>query len=160
MFRRSPAPRSTALIPTVLALALAVGWAWRERTFAEDAKAKLESTTIGIDSVPMATYTDEGKPVGKIGVYFDAPTSQCSTLVTGQFIIDPGKTPHAPHVHPEEEVLIVASGHGEIFCDGKTTPVGPGSVMFSAPNVAHGITNTGAEPLTFYFMKWLPKKAG
>ena len=79
--------------------------------------------------------------------------------MTGRFVIDPGKSPHAPHVHGDEEVLIVESGHGEILCDGKATKVGPGSVMYSTPNVAHGIDNTGSEPLTFYFVKWVPKGA-
>jgi mannose-6-phosphate isomerase-like protein (cupin superfamily) len=76
--------------------------------------------------------------------------------VTGRFILQPGKTPHAPHTHVEEEVMIVESGTGEIFCDGKTTKVGPGSVMFTTPNVSHGITNTGSEPLVFYYVKWAP----
>ena len=84
-------------------------------------------------------------------------TPGCSSLVTGRFIIDPGKSPHPPHVHDDEEVLIVESGHGEIICDGKTTKVGPGSLMYSTPNVAHGINNTGQEPLTFYFVKWTPR---
>ena len=46
------------------------------------------------------------------------------------------------------------SGTGEIFCDGKTTKVGPGSVMYTTPNAPHGITNTGKEPIVFYFVKW------
>ena len=29
--------------------------------------------------------------------------------------------------------MIIESGHGEIFCDGKTTKIGPGSVMYTAP---------------------------
>ena len=77
--------------------------------------------------------------------------------MTGRFIIDPGKSPHAPHVHDDEEMLIVEAGQGEIICDGKTTKVGPGSVMYSTPNVAHGINNTGHEPLTFTFVKWIPR---
>ena len=44
----------------------------------------------------------------------------------------------------------------EIFCDGKTTKVGPGSVMFATPNASHGITNTGSEPIVFYSVKWAP----
>ena len=51
--------------------------------------------------------------------------------------------------------MIVTAGAGEISCDGKTTAVGAGSVMFTAPNVKHGIKNTGKEPLTFYFVKWV-----
>ena len=56
----------------------------------------------------------------------------------------------------EEEVMIVESGTGEIFCDGKTTKVGPGSVMYTTPHGSHGITNTGSQPLAFYYVKWAP----
>ena len=59
--------------------------------------------------------------------------------------------------HPEEEFMIVASGIGEIECDGKVTQVGPGTMMYSAGNTIHGITNTGKLPMVFYWQKWLAK---
>ena len=59
--------------------------------------------------------------------------------------------------HPEEEFLIIADGNGEIECDGKTTQVGPGAVMYCAGNILHGITNTGKVPLTFYWSKWMAR---
>ena len=146
-----------SILPSLLALALAVGWAWREVAHAQEAKATVRSKTIIVDDVAMSVYKDEGKPVGKVGLYFDGPTELCSSLVTGRFVIDPGKSPHPPHIHPDEEILIVESGHGSIFVDGKTTKVGPGSVMISAPNVPHNITSDGPEPVVFYFMNWLPR---
>ncbi|WP_337175946.1 cupin domain-containing protein [Paludisphaera sp.] len=147
---------STALL-SLLCLVLAVGWAWREAAHAREGQAPVLSKTVTLDEVPMSAYKDDGKPVGQIGLYFNGESELCSVLTTGRFVVDPGKSPHAPHVHPEEEILIVESGRGEIFCDGKTTKVGPGSVMFSAPNVPHNITCEGPEPMVFYFMKWLPK---
>ena len=55
--------------------------------------------------------------------------------------------------------MIVADGTGEIVCGGKTTQVGPGSIMYCAGNVLHGILNTGKVPLTFYWSKWMAKGA-
>ncbi len=160
MLRRIPPFRRSTILTALLALALGSGWAWREAAFATERAALLASQTIGLDAVSMAVAKDKGEPVGKIGVYLNGETEGSAGLVTGRFIIDPGKSPHAPHVHPDEEIMVIESGHGEIFCDGKTTRIGPGSVMYSGPNVSHNITNTGAEPLTFYYVKWLPKKAG
>lgn len=150
--------RSSRLPSTLLILSLALGWAWREAAHARERAATIASKTVNVQDVPMSVYEDEGKPVGKIGLYFDGETDETKSLVAGVFVIDPGKSPHPPHVHPDEEILIVASGHGEIFCEGETTKVGPGSTMYSAPHVPHTITNTGDEPLTFYFMKWISKK--
>ena len=72
----------------------------------------------------MAEDRYEGKPVGHNGVYFKGDTPASPKSVTGRYVIDPGKSPHPPHTHVEEEVMIVESGLGEIFCDGKTTKVG------------------------------------
>lgn len=150
-----PALRSA--LPLTLALVLAIGWGWRETVHARERARTLESQTLNLDNLKMAVFKDGENPVGQIGLYVQGETPGCASLVTGRFIIDPGKSPHAPHVHEDEEILIVETGHGEIICDGKTTKVGPGSVMYSTPNVAHGINNTSNEPLTFYFVKWTPK---
>ena len=58
----------------------------------------------------------------------------------------------------DELFLTAKSGHGEILCDGKTTKIGPGSVMYTTPNAQHGITNTGEEPIVFYYVKWESRK--
>ena len=141
-----------------LALVLAAGWSYREVAFALDEARKATSGTISLDQVEMMSFTDKGEPVGKNGVYLAGDTPASTKFVTGRFELQPGKSPHAPHTHAEEEVMIIESGHGEIFCDGKTTKIGPGSVMYTTPNVPHGITNTGNEPIVFYYVKWESRK--
>jgi mannose-6-phosphate isomerase-like protein (cupin superfamily) len=148
--------RSTSL-SALLALVLGLGWASREIAFAVERAATVASQTVPLERVEMTSFSDLGKPVGSIGLYVQGDTPASTKFVTGRFVLDPGKTPHAPHTHVEEEVMIVESGRGEIFCDGKTTKVGPGSVMFTAPNAPHGILNTGDSPLVFYFVKWAPQ---
>jgi mannose-6-phosphate isomerase-like protein (cupin superfamily) len=149
----------SAVLPTVLALLLAIGWVSREAVFAREKAEQVPSQTVTLDRVSMMEAQNQGQRAGLIGFYMQGDTPASSNFVTGRFAIDPGKTPHAPHTHIEEEVLIVESGKGEIFCDGKTTKIGPGSVMFTAPNAPHGINNTGDAPLVFYFVKWGAKPA-
>jgi mannose-6-phosphate isomerase-like protein (cupin superfamily) len=152
--------RPSTLILTLLALGLALGWAAREVARARELAATVPSETVTLERVEMKEYRYEGQPAGKIGLYVQGETPASTQFVTGRFVLDPGKTPHTPHTHVEEEVMIVESGRGEIFCDGKTTQVGPGSVMFTTPNAPHGITNTGTTPLVFYFVKWAPRPKG
>jgi mannose-6-phosphate isomerase-like protein (cupin superfamily) len=147
----------TTWIPSALALVLAAGWACREVAFARERADQVSAQTVTLDKVNMAEAKDQNKRTGMIGFYVQGDTPASSNFVTGRFVIDPGKTPHAPHTHVEEEVMIVESGKGTIFCDGKTTPIGPGSVMYTTPNAPHGINNTGGEPLVFYFVKWASK---
>ncbi|MGP0068042.1 MAG: cupin domain-containing protein [Isosphaeraceae bacterium] len=141
-----------------LALVLAAGWSYREVAFALDEARRATSGTINLDQVEMKSFSDKGEPVGKNGVYLAGDTPASTKFVTGRFVLEAGKSPHAPHTHAEEEVMIIESGHGEIFCDGKTTKIGPGSVMYTTPNVSHGITNTGNEPIVFYYVKWESRK--
>ena len=54
--------------------------------------------------------SDKGEPVGKNGVYISGDTPASTKFVTGRFVLAPGKTPHAPHTHAEEEVMIIESG--------------------------------------------------
>ena len=151
-------PGLGTLIPTVVAVALALAWTAREVAFARERADAVKSATVAIDQVAMADFSYEGKHVGKAGAYISGDTPASTKFITGRFVLDAGQTPHAPHTHLEEEVMIVESGIGEIFCDGKTTKVGPGSVMYSTPNAPHGIVNTGKEPIVFYFVKWAGKK--
>jgi mannose-6-phosphate isomerase-like protein (cupin superfamily) len=140
-----------------VALVLAVGWSYREVAFAFERAKEVSSGTINLDQLEMASFKDKDELVGKNGVYLSGDTPASTKFATGRFILEPGKTPHAPHTHVEEEVMIIESGHGEIICDGKTTKVGPGSIMYTTPNTSHGITNTGSDPIVFYYIKWAGK---
>jgi mannose-6-phosphate isomerase-like protein (cupin superfamily) len=152
--------RHSTLLPFALALVLACGWTARETLWALEHADQVRSQTVTLNQVDMKEYRYQDEVAGKIGLYVLGDTPASTQFVTGRFVLDPGKTPHAPHTHAEEEVMIVESGTGEIFCDGKTTKVGPGSVMFTTPNAPHGITNTGANPLVFYFVKWSSRPKG
>lgn len=147
------------LVLAATAVILALGWTARERTFAAEKAEILKSQTITLDQVKMTDFSDRGSVVGKLGIYLAGDTPGSSKFVTGRLVLDPGKTPHTPHVHLEEEVMVIEQGHGEIDVDGKITKVGPGSVMYTTPNVSHGIVNTGETPIVFYFIKWAGKDA-
>ncbi len=105
----------------------------------------------------MSTTAPVVNPGQKAFIYFNGPTDQLSGVSAGACILEAGMSPHPPHQHAEEEFLIVGEGTGEIECDGKTTPVGPGAMMYCAGNTMHGIKNTGKVPMTFYWSKWLAK---
>jgi quercetin dioxygenase-like cupin family protein len=68
--------------------------------------------------------------------------------------LNPGLSSHAPHKHPDEEVIIIKEGIVESLVNGQLRRVGPGSVVFQAANQLHGITNVGDTPATYHVIKW------
>jgi quercetin dioxygenase-like cupin family protein len=61
-----------------------------------------------------------------------------------------GNASHPPHQHPQEEIIIVKEGQLEVHINGKTTPAGPGSVLFYATNDMHNVRNIGTTPATYW----------
>ena len=73
--------------------------------------------------------------------------------------LKPGQSPHAPHKHEHEELLIVKEGTLETFQNGATRRAGPGAIIFQASNELHNVTNVGTAPATYYVIGWeSPKK--
>jgi uncharacterized cupin superfamily protein len=71
------------------------------------------------------------------------PTDTLSVFECHITTLNPGKSSHAPHRHPQEELIIVKEGTLEVHIDGQTQRAGPGSVFFYASNNAHAVTNVG-----------------
>jgi mannose-6-phosphate isomerase-like protein (cupin superfamily) len=111
--------------------------------------ARLPSATLDSNA---AKVTHE--PFGDLAIYFTGATDQVQSMTAGSLHLKPGMSPHPPHQHPEEEFMVITEGSGEIVVDGKKTNVMPGSMMYCAAGTTHGIVNTGAAPLLFYFYKW------
>jgi mannose-6-phosphate isomerase-like protein (cupin superfamily) len=110
---------------------------------------KLPDATI---DPQKATVTKED--FGELRVYFDGPTDQLKAMTAGSLRLNPGMQPHPPHQHPEEEMMVISEGTGEIVVNGRKSRVGPGSMMYCAAGKLHGIVNTGKVPLLFYYYKW------
>jgi len=114
--------------------------------------AEVSDQVINIDQARM-----KPESFGDLRFFVEGPTGQLKGLQVGSLELKPGKTPHPPHTHPEEELMLVTQGEGEITLEGKVTHVGPGSVMYAGSNRLHGIVNTTPAPMTFFWIKWLAK---
>jgi mannose-6-phosphate isomerase-like protein (cupin superfamily) len=91
---------------------------------------------------------------GETWLYFEGATAQLSAFVSGCVKLNGHAEPHPPHTHADEEMMLVTEGSGEISIGGEAKRVGAGSMMYCAGGRVHGIRNTAAAPLVFYFWKW------
>ena len=83
-----------------------------------------------------------------------APTTTLDQLEMHITTLNPGQVSHAPHKHPEEELLIVKEGQVETLQNGVATRCGPGSIIFHASNDLHNIRNVGSTPATYHVIQW------
>ncbi len=83
-----------------------------------------------------------------------SPTPTLDELEIHISTLEPGKSPHAPHQHQHEELLIIKDGTLETFQSGARRKVGPGGIIFQASNELHNVTNVGWFPATYYVIGW------
>jgi len=100
------------------------------------------------------TMTAQPTKVGEVRRVCQVPTATLDELEIHITTLKAGETSHAPHKHPDEELLIVKEGTVESLVNGELHRVGPGSVIFQASNQMHGIRNVGDTPATYHVIRW------
>ncbi|MDX2029806.1 MAG: cupin domain-containing protein [Blastocatellia bacterium] len=98
----------------------------------------------------------EAKPtkIGATRKFFQAPTATLDELECHVTTLNVGETPHPPHKHPDEELIIIKEGTVEVLNNGQIKRAGPGSVIFQAANQMHSIRNVGQTSATYHVVKW------
>ncbi len=65
-------------------------------------------------------------------------------------VFEIGEGGHTPkHSHAWEHEMFFHAGTGEVLCDGRWNPVGPGSVVLVPGGAEHQVRNGGTAPLVF-----------
>lgn len=91
---------------------------------------------------------------GAVRSVFKEPTARLEEFEMHITTLNPGQSPHPPHQHVDEEMMIVKEGVLETTQNGVARRAGPGSITFQASNEVHGLRNIGETPATYYVIKW------
>ena len=78
------------------------------------------------------------------------PTKTLTELECHISTLNPGLPSHPPHVHPQEELIIIKEGSLDVHINGVDHRVGPGSLFFFASYDSHAVRNVGKVPATYY----------
>ena len=122
-------------------------------------------TAQGAADKPQGSFTLsweelQARPAnGKSRSIVRSPTATLDELESHVTVLPAGEASHAPHRHPQEEVIIVREGTVEFFQNGVTTRVGPGGFAFMASMDEHNAKNVGDTPATYFVINWKTPKS-
>lgn len=109
---------------------------------------------MGSAALDWSDVPVQQEEVRAVRQFFRAPTATLEELELHVTTLPAGATSHAPHKHPNEELVIVKEGTVEVLVDGKMKRVGPGAVVFNASNQLHSLRNVGDGPATYHVINW------
>jgi len=109
----------------------------------------MHSAVFDWNSVP-----EHANASGSTRDFLSGRTATLDQLYVHVTTLKPGAAPHAPHQHPNEELVIVKEGTIECLVNGEWKKIGPGSVFFIASNELHGVRNPGPGPATYHVIGW------
>jgi XRE family transcriptional regulator, regulator of sulfur utilization len=94
--------------------------------------------------------------MGERRAVFDAPTPTLGNFECHITTLNPGESPHPPHQHADEELMIVKEGTLAALQGERTNIVEAGGIIFEASNERHGLCNIGTNRATYFVFKFVP----
>lgn len=121
-------------------------------------KRPLISTAIKQLKLPLAENPEKGwKPYH----LFQGPTRILEQMGCHVSVLSPGRSPHPPHAHKEEEILMVLAGEAEVvIAKASDDPaprverMHPGQFVYYPAFQHHTLRNQSGAPITYLMFKW------
>ena len=113
-----------------------------------------QSPVLGSTAFDKSAIAAKPTEAGSVRSFFMARTATVERLEVHETTLNPGRSPHPPHRHPNEEMILMETGTVEALVNGEWKRVGPGSVVFFASNQLHGLRNAGSEPAVYHVVNW------
>lgn len=104
-------------------------------------------TRNGKMTVELREKMRGGKGTVKVEHWFTPEAFGAKSRLCARLTVPPGGSIGTHSHEAEDELYIVLSGQGIIIEDNSRIPVGAGDAILTGKGGAHGVENTGAEPL-------------
>src|SRR4051794_1380310 len=116
--------------------------------------ASSQSPRMGSRIFDWNSFKVEPNKTGAVRHVVQEPTATLDDLEIHITTLNPGETPHPPHQHPAEELVIIKEGAVESLVNREMRRVGAGSIIFQASNQMHSLRNVGTTPATYHVIQW------
>ena len=85
---------------------------------------------------------------------FDTPTSLFRKIDMHVTTLNPGEVSHAPHVHRQEEIILLRKGDVQMQIGDRFYKTSAGDLIFLSSGVLHALKNTGSGPCEYFALQW------
>ena len=109
---------------------------------------------VGASIYPAESMKASKTSFGEARQVMKGPTATLEQLELHITTLNPGQSPHPPHHHPNEELILIDKGTLETLSNGKWERLGPGSVIFNSTESWHGLRNVGDGPAQYFVVNW------
>jgi quercetin dioxygenase-like cupin family protein len=89
---------------------------------------------------------------------FRGATPNTRWLSVHASILESGHSPHPPHTHADEEILIVLAGHGELTRGEEVVHAKPGVVTYYPAGFPHTIRSSSTGSVQYLMIKWMGRR--
>lgn len=118
---------------------------------AQAPSTKLPSKVFVFEDIPVRNSGPEGQNRSRKvmegsthgGFYIESHITQLA----------PGLSPHTPHRHVHEEILMLREGTLDVYIEGKITRATAGSVCYMGSNEEHNVKNVGTTPAMYFIVE-------
>ena len=110
----------------------------------------LPSKCYNFDDLPVKTNAKTGMAIRDV---FRGRTQTGCPLAMHISTLPPGQMPHPAHHHVHEEMMLIKEGTLQATISGKSSRVGPGSVIYINSNEEHGLKNVGNVPAQYFVIE-------
>ena len=86
--------------------------------------------------------------------FFNRATSQLAQFEMHTTALNKDSVSHAPHIHVQEEIILILRGNVTMHIDGKLIPASAGDLVFLSSGVPHALLNTGKEQCEYFAFQW------
>ena len=93
----------------------------------------------------------------RIRSLLDTATTTLDRLEVHQTSLAPGGSPHQPHRHAHDEMMLVEHGTLEVTQEGVVKRAGPGSLILQSSNELHGLKNVSAGTAVYWVIAIYPR---
>ncbi len=93
--------------------------------------------------------------------FFKGSTPNLQYLSCHASILNPGRSPHPPHRHEDEEILLILEGEADLLFPDEQNPgdvsrhhVVSGMLVYLPAGFSHTIEATGTQPVQYLMLRW------